>query len=185
MYYDHSESDDDHSEEDFRDQENEQPEYSWDDNRHCYVNVYGTPVIWTDGACKNNHLGPDGGASSGIGVWIHGKKKWKKFNHKYPHTNQWSELYAIEFALRNARKNRYGRKLEIRTDSQYAIDCITTWSDKWIANNWTKSNGDDVVHREVIQNILDIMNEYNLNVYFVWIPREANTDADALASSAC
>ena len=32
--------------------------------------------------------------------------------------------------------------------------------------------GDDVFHRQVIQEILAIMNEYNLKVWFVWISRE-------------
>lgn len=165
--------------------DDDQPYYEWDSNKHCYVNDYGTPIIWTDGSCRNNHLGPDGGASSAIGIYIHGRKKWARYNYKYPHTNQWSELYAIEFGLRQARKNNYGQKFEIRTDSQYAIDCITDWSHKWAANNWKKENGGDVVHREVIQEIKSIMNEYNLKVWFVWISREDNTDADALAKSAC
>lgn len=163
----------------------DQPNYSWDHDRHCYVNDYGTPIIWTDGSCRDNHLGPDGGASSAIGVYIHGRKRWSKYNNKYPHTNQWSELYAIEDALRQGRKNRYGNKFEIRTDSEYAINCITEWSDNWAANNWKKGNGDDVVHKRVIQEILSIMNEYNLRVWFVWIPREANADADSLARAAC
>ena len=76
------------SSEDSRSEDDDQPEYSWDGDQHCYVNDEGIPIIWTDGSCKNNHLGPDDGASSGIGVYIHGRKKWSKHNNKYPHTNQ-------------------------------------------------------------------------------------------------
>ena len=90
---------DDSSSEDSRSEDNDQPEYSWDGNRHCYVNDYGTPIIWTDGSCRNNHLGPDR-ADSGIGVYIHGRKKWSKHNNKYPHTNQVSSHYKLNTSQR-------------------------------------------------------------------------------------
>ena len=64
----------------------QEPTYIWNNNK--YVNEHGSVILWTDGSCKGNHLGPDGGATSGIGVWVHKRKFWKKKNHKYPDTNQ-------------------------------------------------------------------------------------------------
>ena len=77
----------------------DQPNYSWDHDKHCYVNDYGTPIIWTDGSCRDNHLGPDGGASSAIGVYIHGRKRWSKYNNKYPHTNQVSFHCNLSYSI--------------------------------------------------------------------------------------
>ena len=64
-----------------------QPPYYWDGNKRASVNDYGSTIFWLDGSCKGNHLGPRGGATSGVGVWVHGRKNWRKFNHIYPHTN--------------------------------------------------------------------------------------------------
>lgn len=65
-----------------------EPSFMWDNNHNTYINEHGSVILWCDGACKGNHLGPDGGATSGIGVWVHRRKFWKKKNHKYPDTNQ-------------------------------------------------------------------------------------------------
>ena len=65
-----------------------QPKYEWNKYTDCFVNDYGTPIIWTDGSCPKNHLGPNGGATSGIGVYIHDENKWSVFNDRYDHTNQ-------------------------------------------------------------------------------------------------
>ena len=65
----------------------QQPYFYWDGDRRANVSDDDRTIMWVDGCCKGNHLGPNGGATSGIGVWVHGKKKWKKFNNVYPHTN--------------------------------------------------------------------------------------------------
>merc|ERR1712131_539526 len=119
----------------------EEPEPEWNEDYHAFVNGHGRVILWTDGACKGNHLGPAGDRTSGIGVWVHGKKFWKKRNNKYPDTNQYAELYAIEFALRNARKQGWGNKFEIRTDSKYAFKCLAQKWKLWKGNGWKKTDG--------------------------------------------
>ena len=124
-YYTSSESGSQDDESDSRssgssstDNENQEPYLCWDDDKRAYVSDCGRTILWVDGACPGNHLGPNGGATSGVGVWVHNKKKWKKFNNVYPDTNnvspsfnhpcfsfyfilffKFAELYAIEFAL--------------------------------------------------------------------------------------
>ena len=61
--------------------------YWWDGDKRANVTDCGRTILWVDGACKGNHLGPNGGATSGVGVWVHGRKFWKKFNDVYPDTN--------------------------------------------------------------------------------------------------
>ena len=69
------------------DNENQEPYFCWDDDKRANVSDCGRVILWVDGACPGNHLGPNGGATSGVGVWVHNKKKWKKFNNIYPDTN--------------------------------------------------------------------------------------------------
>lgn len=94
FHYSDSESNSGNDEDDLisSNDELEQPFYEWDGERRAYKNDCGRTIIWTDGSCKNNHLGPYGGATSGVGIWIHGRKKWRKFNDVYPHTNNVSHL---------------------------------------------------------------------------------------------
>ena len=65
----------------------DQPYYGWDGDKRANVTECGRTILWVDGACPGNHLGPNGGATSGVGVWVHHRKFWKKFNNVYPHTN--------------------------------------------------------------------------------------------------
>ena len=67
--------------------DDDQPYHTWDEKRRAYVNTHGSTIFWMDGSCKGNHLGPDHGATSGVGVWVHDTKYWKKFNYVYDHTN--------------------------------------------------------------------------------------------------
>lgn len=46
------------------------------------------------------------------------------------------------------------KKLDIHTDSQFMINCITDWMKKWKKNNWVTSNGGAVKNKEQLQ-ILD------------------------------
>merc|ERR1712168_317984 len=160
------------------DDEPQEPSYSWNNNRRAGVNDHGSTIFWCDGACKGNHLGPDGGATSGVGVWVNKRKYWKKFNYVYRHTNNFAELYSIQVALEkiayaiDTGKNRWGLRFEFRLDSQYAVDCMNDYSYTWRYNGWKKTDGTDVVHKIPIQKILAMIDQYNLKVWFIWIPRE-------------
>jgi len=186
-----SSSRDDENDSSSTDDEQQEPNYTWNKNKRAYVNDEGSTIFWMDGSCKGNHLGPDGGATSGVGVWVNKRKYWKKFNHVYKHTNNFAELYSIEvalekiaFAIQNNR-NRWGLNFEFRLDSLYAVNCMIDYSHTWQTNGWKKTDGTDAVHREPIQNILALINEYNLDVHFQWIPREENCQANDLAASVC
>lgn len=52
-------------------------------------------------------------------------------------TNNVAELLALEYALKAARQ--YKLKATIYTDSQYAINCLTKWCQKWQQNGWVSS----------------------------------------------
>jgi hypothetical protein len=39
----------------------------------------------------------------------------------------------------------------IYTDSEYSINCLTTWYPGWVSRGWKTSAGGDVLHRDLIQ----------------------------------
>lgn len=72
-------------------------------------------------------------------------------------TNQQAELYALAKALeiltQNIEQVHSVSKVEIWTDSGYAIDCVTKWIHGWQKNGWKTSNGNPVLHRNLIEYI--------------------------------
>lgn len=74
-------------------------------------------------------------------------------------TNQTAELTAILEGLTKltAITDVTERIVRICTDSEYSINCLTTWVVKWKKNDWKTSDGNPVVHRTVIERILEIL----------------------------
>ena len=43
------------------------------------------------------------------------------------------------------------------TDSAYSINCLTVWYKAWLKNGWKNSKHEDVVNRDLIKEVLDII----------------------------
>ena len=65
-------------------------------------------------------------------------------------TNQIGELCAVLQCLRD---HRGDYPLIIETDSQYAINCSTTWIHSWKKNGWKNSKKEPVKNAEIIKAI--------------------------------
>lgn len=81
-------------------------------------------TIYTDGSCRANKVG-------GVGIlWLKDGKKIQEFSKRYEDvTNNIMELMAIKIALLSI-KGKID-SLEIVTDSEYSIGCITKpWKPK-------------------------------------------------------
>ena len=111
--------------------------------------------IYTDGSA----LGNGGlGANGGVGVFF-GPADKRNISEPLSgsrQTNQRAELTAILRALEVGPKDR---KLEIVTDSNYAIKCVTEWSARWRSNGWVNSAGKPVENRDLIGKLIDILEE--------------------------
>lgn len=106
-------------------------------------------VIYTDGACSNNQNSTK--ARAGMGVYF---SRYSSDNYSgpllgTPQTNQRAELGAILKALQIIGKRTFRSDYLIRTDSQYAINAITS---KWKA----------VENIDIIKPIQDVLRDWQL-----------------------
>ena len=74
------------------------------------------------------------------------------------------------------------------TDSNYSINCLTTWFINWRSNGWKNAAGKAVENKDLIENILAKIEErerLGVKTSFEWIKGhsndEGNTQADKLA----
>lgn len=100
-------------------------------------------------------------------------------------TNQRAELTAIQKALDLAPLDR---SVTIFSDSNYAINCATTWSKTWRKNGWVTSAKKPVENKDIVELIverIDTRDACGVTTEFKWLKGHANDPgnvaADALA----
>lgn len=97
-------------------------------------------------------------------------------------TNQIGELCAVLEALR---AHPGSEPLTIESDSQYAINCATTWIHSWKKNGWKNSKNEPVKNAELIRAIDEEITKREGAVKFVWVKGHAgnagNEKVDTLA----
>lgn len=136
-----------------------------------------------DGACKGNP-GPAAWAwvlvedvGSGSGRWAAGPLG--------DTTNNVAELTALEQLLSAVRATV---PLEVRMDSQYAMNAVTKWLPGWKRRGWKTASGGAVANRELIVRIDALLADRD--VKFVYVPAHQvdgdplNAFADQAASDA-
>jgi ribonuclease HI len=74
------------------------------------------------------------------------------------------------------------------TDSQYAINCVTVWFQKWRRNNWRTADKKPVENKDLVESILSKIeerNELKVKTLFEWVKGHnsdpGNEAADRLA----
>jgi ribonuclease HI len=130
-----------------------------------------TITVSTDGSALGNPNGPMGWA------WAdHATNAARTEGHQHDGdsdaggatngTNQIGELCAVLEALR---AHRGPEPLTIETDSQYAINCSTTWVKGWKKNGWKNSQKKPVKNAPLIKAIDAELTSRPGPVKFVWI----------------
>ncbi|GME73952.1 unnamed protein product [Ambrosiozyma monospora] len=125
----------------------------------------GVSYFSTNFASSSSGSGP----GSGSGSIINGSTQTQNENHV--NKSQRNQLERIHAGLRyilnklNTSKQMPRVKYYIATDSKFAIRCITHWSIKWIQHNWINSRGYQVDNKDVLIEILDVVDEIN-DLYF-------------------
>ena len=92
-------------------------------------------------------------------------------------TNQIGELCAVLQALR---AHPGGEPLIIETDSQYAINCSTTWIKGWKRNGWRNSQRKPVKNVQLIKAIDWEISNRSGDVKFVWVKGHAGNGGNEL-----
>ena len=105
--------------------------------------------IFTDGGCEPN----PGKAGSGIAVYQNSEltQLWYGL-YNANGTNNSAELNALHQALLIADKGlKAGQSVQILSDSQYSINCITNWAYGWKAKGWKRQKPGDIKNLDIIQ----------------------------------
>lgn len=103
-------------------------------------------------------------------------------------TNNAMELMAAIEALTYAEETN-AKSLLLYVDSTYVRDGLNDWVGGWVANNWKKSNGEDVTNREFWEKLLNCraaLEQKQVKVQIDWVKGHngdlGNSMADMLAS---
>lgn len=138
-----------------------------------------TQYAYTDGACKGN---------PGIGAWAYMISADEQGNIKIASnssvklttTNNEMELTAINEVLKYLSNSGYNKNLIIFSDSSYAINSISVWSDKWIKDGSILYRPNGELIKEIKQNIT----KFN-NVNFVKVAGHSGVYGNEFVDSLC
>lgn len=141
-----------------------------------------TVDVYTDGSCFPN--------PNGLGGWafvaVMGMRTVERYGHIPVSTNNVSELIAIREALLFVKLTEH--ELNIWTDSKYCKNALTVWRYGWEANGWLNSVGSEVANKELIEDIVELIEEHRKvrQLDIKWTKGHAghayNELADSLAS---
>lgn len=149
-------------------------------NHSFHVDDEGYVHVYTDGSCEGNGKS---NARAGIGVWF-GKNHQMNVGEAVegPPTNNVGEIEAATKAIQIARTCGIP-KLQINTDSQFLIRCVTEWAPKWRKNDWKLSSGGDVKNKVQLQNLHSVYDGIDIKWNYVQAHKgiEGNEEADTLA----
>ncbi|KAF5368515.1 hypothetical protein D9758_002392 [Tetrapyrgos nigripes] len=114
---------------------------------HVSGETGGNLVVYCDGACKGNG---QPGSVAGVGVWW-GYGDERNIAERCPgaQTNNRAELIALARVLESTPVSQ--RKLTIKTDSQYTINCFEKWIFNWRQNNWKNASSKPVANAPLIR----------------------------------
>ena len=140
--------------------------------------------IYCDGSCRGNP-GPTG---IGLAVYRNGRVDdlwYGLFSHQG--TSSKAELQALHYSLKLAESEiAKGYTINIYSDSEYAIGCITKWAFGWHKKKWERK--DPIKNLEVIKQAFALYKKISTHVRVSHVKAhrgiEGNELADRLANIA-
>jgi len=129
--------------------------------------VPGTIHIFTDGACHNNGK-PNAVAGYGVHFPFEEYDDLAEPFTYAPITNQRAELYAIYHALTIALGDSEIEDVNIYSDSDYSIKCITQWAPKWHKAKWTRP-GEPLKNLDIIKPLYRLYTYNRDRVHFTHV----------------
>lgn len=145
--------------------------------------MQSTIILYTDGACSGNP-GPGGWAW----VCLGGGEIREGYGGEPATTNNRMELIAVIEGLAGA-ESRFldgslpRGQLEVRTDSQYVKNGVTSWIKSWKKNGWRTASKTPVKNRDLWERLDEL--SARLGARYVWVEGHAgeawNERCDELA----
>ncbi len=124
--------------------------------------------VYTDGSCISNGK-KSAKAAFGVIYPDHLAESWgEPLSEGDSHTNQTAELTAIYQGILKGttlQGDPSDVTIHIYTDSEYSINCLTKWVGGWKKKDWKTATGKPVVHRDVIERILNELKKYSGHIF--------------------
>jgi ribonuclease HI len=133
--------------------------------------------IYADGACQPN----PGECGSGVVVYKDGQLVRLFYgNYRPMATNNVAELVALEYGIKLAIKAiKHGEsKVEVFSDSQYAIKCMIEWIDGWLKSDWKKGK---VKNQDIIKPMYEMFKPYKDNIIINHVYGHSGIEGNELA----
>ena len=109
--------------------------------------------VWTDGSSFCNGSKDKSKRKGGIGVFFSNDNP-RNVSQPFTQgeiTNQRTELYACIKALQILED--CNQQIEINTDSEYTINCITKWYQGWISKKWKNAKKKTIKNQDLIKEL--------------------------------
>lgn len=133
--------------------------------------------VFTDGACSKN--GQEGAKASYAYYFPEHKElsKAERVPDTQPQTNQRGELLGISEAVKTVLEKFPADEIELQiyTDSMYCKNCLTQWVVGWVQNNWRTSQGNAVVHRDIIEETSKLLPKFKSYI-ITYVPAHTGKD---------
>lgn len=126
-----------------------------------------------DGACKGN---PGPAAWGWVLADAQGQVLRWEAGPLGTATNNVAELTALQKVLETTDPSD---DLEVRMDSQYAMNAVTTWLPNWKRNGWQTASKKPVANKEIVIRIDALLSARSKKVTFVYVPAH-QVDGDPL-----
>ncbi|ACN99323.1 ribonuclease HI [Sulfurihydrogenibium azorense Az-Fu1] len=75
------------------------------------------------------------------------------------------EKSAVIKALEALKKSPYD--IDLYTDSNYVINGINSWLEKWIKNNWKTSSGKPVENQDLWQRLYELLKKHRVKAHWI------------------
>jgi ribonuclease HI len=117
--------------------------------------------VFTDGSCTSNGRK---GAKAGFAAWFPDHPSWSsalRVPEDQDQTNNRAELSAIQLGVKTLEdRGEIDCDLVIYSDSEYSINCLTSWLPGWMSRGWKTAAGKDVLHQDLIKDITSRLSKF-------------------------
>ena len=117
--------------------------------------------VFTDGSCTSNGRK---GAKAGFAAWFPDHPSWSsalRVPEDQDQTNNRAELSAIQLGVKTLEdRGEIDCDLVIYSDSEYSINCLTSWLPGWMNRGWKTAAGKDVLHQDLIKDITSRLSKF-------------------------